>query len=245
LKKLKSKLWNPRNRASQEQPAFNFARKWKFIVLFTSFMALLPLFVMALVDFSLTRRIIEDEVQTSMLKILNSAVVSVSFCNERQKSVLEYMAHIDTGEDNDLFVVNKDGILVTASFYYGRSGTPLAVTPGQFKDEIGIEKDVTPNGNRVIAGYAKIPESPFIFILVKSEKMLTDLWFKPRLKLVGYLAISIILILLSIMGMATFLVGRIHSSDQKRSKAIHHAEHANKLASIGCCPRDQQPSGHH
>ncbi|MCP4722844.1 MAG: GHKL domain-containing protein, partial [Desulfobacteraceae bacterium] len=90
-----------------------------------------------------------------------------------------------------------------------------------------------PDKESVIAGYARIKNSPFILVQVKSKQWLTDLWFKPRLTMVWYLAASIVLILLSIMGMATYLVGRIHSADQKRIEVLHHAGYTNKLASIG------------
>lgn len=68
--------------------------------------------------------------------------------------------------------------------------------------------------------------------MVKSKKNLTDLWLKPRLKLIWYLIVSIFLILFSIMGMATYLVGRIHSADKKRIDA-RHAEYSYRVASIG------------
>ncbi|WP_299977309.1 ATP-binding protein [Desulfobacula sp.] len=234
LKKLKPAFWDHRDIAgSHSHTTFNFRRKWKLLVLFTSFMALLPLFVMTLVDFSLTRRIIEDEVESSMSKILSSAAASISFSKDLKKSALDYIVHSDAGEDNDIFVVNEDGALLTPSFYYGRPGTSDIFNVNLFNENSGIEEDVTPKGKPVIAGYARIPDTSLIFVLVKSKKWLTDLWLKPRLKLVWYLAVSIVLILLSIMGTATYLVGRIHSTDRKRTEALRHAEYAKKLASIG------------
>lgn len=234
LKKFKPAFWDHRDIAGKHpKTSFNFRRKWKLLVLFTSFMALLPLFVMTLVDFSLTRRVIEDEVKSSMSKILNAAVSSISFSTDLKKSALDYIVHSDPGEDNDIFVVNEDGTLLTTSFYYGKSGTPNAVNTKLFKEMAGIEKDVALNKKPVITGYARIKESSLILVLTKCEEELTDLWLKPRLKLVGYLAVSIMLILLSIMGTSTYLVRRIHSADRKRSEALHHAEYAKKLASIG------------
>ena len=234
LQKFKPAFWDHRDIAgSHTHTGFNFARKWKLIVLFTSFMALLPLFVMTLVDSNLTHRTLENEMKTSMSKILNSAAASISLSQDLKKSALDYIALQDCGKDNDIFVVSKDGTLLTPSFYYGKSGVPNTLNTSLFKDNSGIEEDVAPSKKPVIAGYARIPDSSLILVLVKSKKWLTDLWFKPRLKLIGYLIVSIILILLSIMGMATFLVGRIHSADRKRIEALHHAEYANKLASIG------------
>ncbi|MCD4722002.1 MAG: ATP-binding protein [Desulfobacula sp.] len=233
LQKLKPAFWDHRDIAgTHSHTGFNFTRKWKLIVLFTSFMALLPLFVMTLVDSRLTHRTIEDEMKSSMSKILNSAAASISLSKDLKKSALKYVALLDSGEDNDIFVVNETGTLLTPSFHYGKAGTPNALNTKQFKDKAGIEEDIALDGKAIIAGYARIPDSSLIVVLVKNKKWLTDLWFKPRLKLVGYLAVSIVLILLSIMG-STYLVGRIHSADRKRIKALHHAEYANKLASIG------------
>jgi signal transduction histidine kinase len=51
--------------------------------------------------------------------------------------------------------------------------------------------------------------------------------------LIGFLFFSIVLILTSILGVATYLVNRIHAADQRRVQALHQAAYANKLASIG------------
>jgi len=234
LKKLKPAFWDHRDITEKHShTSFNFRRKWKLIVLFTTFMALLPLFVMTLVDFNLTRKMIEDEVKTSMSKILTSAAVSVSLSKDQKKSAMDYIARFDPGKDNDLFLINKKGALLTSSFYYGGAQAADNLNVSMFQADTGIEEHVAFNGTKVIAAYARIPDTDLIFVLVNSQQWLTGLWLKPRLKLVWYLAFSIILILLSILGMATYLVGRIHSADRKRIEALHHAEYAKKLASIG------------
>jgi two-component system, NtrC family, sensor kinase len=233
LQKLKPAFWDYRDISDSHPHTINFRRKWKLIVLFTSFMALLPLFVMTLVDFSLTRRIIEDEVKNSMTKILSSAATSYSFSNDQEKCTLDYIAHLNPEENNDIFIVNENGSLLTPSFYYGSPGTPGAFDTSLFKEKSGIFDGVSPDKTLVISGYARVQDSSLVFVQVKSKKALTDLWLKPRLKMVWYLAGSIVLILLSIMGTTTFLVRNIYSADRKRVEALHHAEYANKLASIG------------
>ena len=60
-----------------------------------------------------------------------------------------------------------------------------------------------------------------------------DLWLKPRMRLIGFLLFSIAVILASILGVATYLVNRIHAADQRRVQALHQVEYANKLSSIG------------
>jgi signal transduction histidine kinase len=238
LTKFKPAFWNHQDiSVDHSHTTFTFQRKWKLIVLFTSFMALLPLFVMTLVDFSLTRRVIEDEVKSSMSKRLTITATAISFSFDPQignkKAASNYIALLDSKEEEDIFVVNEEGTLITHSFYYGKTGIPNGFDTRLFKDQAAIVEDVAPDKTRVIIGYAKIKDSSLTLVQVKVKQSLTDLWFKPRLKLVWYLAVSIVLILLSIMGMATYLVGRIHSANQKRIEVLHHAGYANKLASIG------------
>ncbi|MBU0969152.1 MAG: HAMP domain-containing histidine kinase [Proteobacteria bacterium] len=234
MNKFKPAFWNHRDIAGDHsQATFNFKQKWKLIVVFTSLMALLPLFGMTLVDFSLTRQMIEDEVKSGMSKTLNLAAASISCAHDRQTAALNYISLLDSKEGEDIFVVNEGGSLLTASSYYGKPGTANTFDTGLFNDQAAIVEHVTPDKTEVIIGYARIKDSPFTIVQVKSKQWLTDLWFKPRLKLVWYLAVSIVLILVSIMGTATYLVGRIHSADQKRIEILHHAGYANKLASIG------------
>jgi signal transduction histidine kinase len=70
-------------------------------------------------------------------------------------------------------------------------------------------------------------------MMVRQASGIMDLWFKPRLHLIGFLIFSIVLILASIVTMATYLVNRIHAADRRRIQALHQMANANKLASLG------------
>jgi signal transduction histidine kinase len=70
-------------------------------------------------------------------------------------------------------------------------------------------------------------------MMVRQESSIMDLWLKPRMRLIGFLLFSIAVILVSILGVATYLVNRIHAADQRRVQALHQVEYANKLSSIG------------
>ena len=54
-----------------------------------------------------------------------------------------------------------------------------------------------------------------------------------RLELIGFLIISVSVILLVILGTATYLVEQVFLADQRRVAMLHNVEYANKLASIG------------
>ncbi len=234
FKKLKPDFWDHRDITnSQPDSGFSFSRKWKLIVIFTSFMALLPLFVLTLVEFSITRQVIENEVKNNMLKVLNAVTASFSSSTQSGQSIDAFLSHLNLGKDNDIFIINHDGILLTPSFYYGAPGADTQLNIRLFNEFQGLRKAFTKTGLPIIAGYSKISDSPMIFILAKGEKWISSLYFSPRLKLLGYLAASIILILLSIMGTATYLVGRIHAADKKRLEVLRQTEYTSKLASIG------------
>ncbi len=114
LKKLKPAFWNHKDVASSHShTAFNFARKWKLIVLFTTFMAILPLLVMTYVDFNLTHKTIEEERKSSMLQVLNYAATAISVSKDIEQSALNYIAYAKSAGINDIFVVTSGGILLT------------------------------------------------------------------------------------------------------------------------------------
>lgn len=347
LKKIKPSFWDrPDSGDSHPHQPLNFQHKWKLIVVFTSFMALLPVLVVTLVEYRLTRRIMESEMKNTMTGILEPAAESLLYALDRQTAVVDLMVTADRGrylhsqeyiqeiqkeitavssnltgislvgndgdghdmggdpafcrspradanllvegvdknrylkfipasegapaklcvylcyfpgEDGafklrldldmdflahflipyhpgvsgDIFVADSDGILVTPSVFFGGAGGKTPFNWTGRKDKTGSFEYTRQGGESLMTGYARIPNSSLLLVMVKSKQRITELWFNPRLKLAGYLVVSILLILLSIMGMATYLVGRIHAADRKRTKALHHAGYSNKMASIG------------
>jgi len=239
LQRLKPAFWNHAD-DSGNYSGLNLKRKWKLIVLLTSILALSPLIIMTLVDFNLTRRTIETESNTRMINSLHTlaGIMAASLAQnpstDRAHVLWQDAFHqLNTGSDNDLFLVDATGHLVTPSFHYDRKNGQATLDTRLFTQTDGIVDWQTPDGTAVLAGYARIPGTPLTLVQLRQADWLKDLWLKPRLKLLWFLCVSIVLILLSIMGMATYLVGRIHASERRRIEALHHEEHANRLASIG------------
>jgi two-component system, NtrC family, sensor kinase len=239
LHRLKPAFWDFPDTAAGHS-GLNLKRKWKMLVLVTAVLALSPLVIMTLVDFSLTRRTIETEANTSMLTSLNTiaAVMSASLAENGSVSSTtplwhNIFHHVNTGMENDLFLIDNTGKLLTPSIYYDSSDNRTSLDAGLFSGSEGIVNSQAPDGTPLLAGYAKINGTPLTLVQLQKADRLRDLWLKPRLKLLWFLCASIGFILLSIMGMATFLVSRLHKSERRRIEALHHEEHANRLASIG------------
>ena len=142
------------------------------------------------------------------------------------------LTQLDIGEKDDAFLIDRQGTLQTPSRFRGRpldkidlavppsvSGTTVVEVPGA-------------HGKSMIMGYARIPGTDFILVILRDRTALMHLWVKPRIERVGFLILGIVLILFAILGMATFLVHRIHAADQRRIHELHRVEYANKLTSI-------------
>jgi signal transduction histidine kinase len=143
------------------------------------------------------------------------------------------IARLDLDEAVDAFITNTRGVLQTSSRHFGGRFDQVPLTIPETLNGTRVLRTVDRSGRAVLMGVAPIPDSPFLLMMVRQESGITDLWLKPRMHLIGFLLFSIALILASILGVATYLVNRIHSADRRRVQALHQAAYANKLASIG------------
>ena len=143
------------------------------------------------------------------------------------------IAQLDLDETVDVFIANTHGVLQTSSRHFGSRFEQVPLAIPETLDGTRVLRTVDRAGRTVLMGIAPIPDSPFLLMMVRQESGITDLWLKPRMHLIGFLFFSIVLILASILGVATYLVNRIHAADQRRVQALHQAAYANKLASIG------------
>jgi two-component system NtrC family sensor kinase len=84
-----------------------------------------------------------------------------------------------------------------------------------------------------LIGYKYIEDTPFILMIVKNKRELMKPWQETRLKLIAFLVVSVILILVVILSTVTRMVNKIYMADEKRVVALHQAEYANKMASVG------------
>jgi signal transduction histidine kinase len=89
------------------------------------------------------------------------------------------------------------------------------------------------NGEPLRISYAQIERSPFTLVLMSQRGSLQAGWVSLRRELLGFLAISIVLILAVVVGGSTYMVNRAREADLKRAALYHKMEYTNKLAAIG------------
>jgi len=347
IKKIKPKFWDYHDAAAGHHlHVFSFRRKWMLIVALTSVVSLIPLIIMSIIDYRLSRGVIETEMLTNTSRMVSNTSRTVSFFLAQRKAALNFVLHdnsyqsmgepgrlatilknlqsgvggftdiglvnadgnmeayigpyqlyganlcsekcyrqvlkngtyisdvtgnkgvdrrivvaikhdlpdntffvlraaldagplhsllsqLDIGPNDDAFIINENGILQTPSRHHGSLYDKIDLPVPKHSSEAKVLEAEDASSNPILIGYAHIPGTSLILMIIKNKSEAMTLWLRPRLKLIGFLVLSIAIILFAILGGATYLVNRIHVADQKRVAALHQVEYTNKLASLG------------
>jgi signal transduction histidine kinase len=143
------------------------------------------------------------------------------------------VAQIEVGPKGDLFMINNDGVLQTPSRYHGAVFNKIPIKVPQSSSRTGVFESVNGAKDRIVIGYAYIPETPYILMMIQEQSERIRPWYKTTWAFSLILAASIIMILLVTLGVATHLVNRIHEADQERLDTLHQVEYASKMVSLG------------
>jgi two-component system, NtrC family, sensor kinase len=167
---------------------------------------------------------IKQEMPNGQFLVLRAAIDT--------KKLSKSLADLDIGEQDDAFLIDGNGILQTPSRRHGGVLSKFNLPVPDFSLTTRVIETTTVDVEPIILGYAYIPGTSIALMILRQKGQLLHLWYKPRIELVGFLALSIAGVLFAVLAMATFLVHRIHVADQKRVNALHQVEYANKLTSI-------------
>ncbi len=144
----------------------------------------------------------------------------------------DLLAEVEVSGQGDIFLVTREGVLQTPSRFFGNALDRLPLKVPAFAEKTQV-METHLQAEPLVIGYAFIQETPFILMAVKKKAELMKPWNETRRKLIVFLAISITVIVLVVLGVATFLVNQIFAADHKRVMALHQVEYANKMASLG------------
>lgn len=140
---------------------------------------------------------------------------------------------LDLGRNTDAFLVNQDGVLQTASLFYGDVLAEIDIDiPQRFRNREVID-EYEADDKWISRGYAFIDKSPFILmVIIRGESPLTH-WLYRRTGLLWFLGISAILIMMVIFYGTSHTVRRLRELDKRRARMLHNVEYTNKMATIG------------
>jgi len=147
-------------------------------------------------------------------------------------SLLNLINGMVLGMEEDAFILDKEGVFLISAgsrkagmdlSYLRDLGDPMTKNVFKIKDE---------NNETLIAGHALVPGTFWRLVVTSPQKEIIANWYRPRLRLIWVLALSIALLVLVILGTATYIVNHLHHADQRRIMALHQVEYTNKLNSI-------------
>ena len=144
-----------------------------------------------------------------------------------------HLSKIQISGGDDFFIINRKGVLQTPSRIYGKALEKISLPIPEYAPKTMVFEGKDEFGRSLIIGYSYIENSPFILMVIKQKYEVMKPWYKNRIDLIGLLIFSIFMILIVILGVATFFVEKIHLSDQKQTAIFHKVEYSNKMASLG------------
>lgn len=133
----------------------------------------------------------------------------------------------------DAFIINHEGTLQTPSHSNGKVFEKISLPLPDYAPKTRVLEWKSAHGVPLIIGYRYIADTPFILMVVKQKSLLMKPWHKTRTELIWFLAVSVSVIMIVILGGATYLVNNIYQADQRRLMTLHEVEYASKMASLG------------
>jgi two-component system NtrC family sensor kinase len=133
----------------------------------------------------------------------------------------------------DAFIINGEGVLQTPSRLFGAVMERSSLPTLPYSTEANLIEIEEESGEPLMVSYVQIERSPFTLVLASPRGTLQAGWISLRRDLLGFLAITIVIILAVVVGASTYMVNRAREEDLKRRALYHKMEYTNKLAAIG------------
>ena len=143
------------------------------------------------------------------------------------------LSSLDLSKGEDVFLVNRDGVLQTPSKWNGKVFSKVGFKLPEQSFRTKVKEILYHKGDPVMLGYAYLKNTPFVLLYVKTEAEFMGGWQSSRNTVLWFTIISVALIILVMWAVASYLVERIYIADMTRSKALQQMEHHNRMASIG------------
>lgn len=145
----------------------------------------------------------------------------------------ELLGNLEMAGKGDAFIVNNEGILQTSSKKYGEVLEKIPIPVPAFTPKTELMDASDSQGRELLVGYRFVEDTPFIIMIVKEKSDLLQPWFRTRFLLIGFLLVSVTVIMGVIAATAAYLIKKMRIADEQRLLSFHKLEYSNKLAAIG------------
>lgn len=144
-----------------------------------------------------------------------------------------HLSHLELQGNGDAFLINFDGVIQTSSRSHGNVLDKITWPVPGFSERTEVLESTDGKGQKIVVGYAYIPDTPFILMITKEKNLLMESWRKTQELLFIFVFLTVVVVLVVVYWVATYLVHQIYLADLKRVQTLHEAEQSSKLASIG------------
>jgi len=144
----------------------------------------------------------------------------------------KYIEAVVTERTDDIFIIDNEGILQTASTFYGKVENYHVDNTLPGKTGIAINEMLT-GGNRSMHALVRIEGTPWILVIIRKGYAYGSNWAFFQRQLVLTLFGGLLLGFLVVWRTANLLADRIRESDEKREGILAEVQHNSRLASIG------------
>lgn len=145
----------------------------------------------------------------------------------------DLLSTLELSAQGSAFIINTSGVLQSPARHHDRVFEKIAIPVPAYSDATEVTQYEDPYEGTYILGYAYIPDTPFILMIAKKKSEMMKTWHKTRIEIFLFLSVGVIIVLIGVVGFATYFVNNIYIAEQRRVKTLHQVEYANKLASIG------------
>jgi signal transduction histidine kinase len=141
------------------------------------------------------------------------------------------------GDNDDIFLVNRSGVIQTPSLRYGDvlGSSPIEVPPASPHTEV-----LRIGGDRrepVTMGYAYVStnhaDTPFVLLLIRGGSSVGRVSSWLLTSRIVFVACTIVGIVLVVAVTSSYMFNRLYDADGEKARAISHMEDVNRLASLG------------
>jgi len=151
------------------------------------------------------------------------------------ETLYRYLSTINLKQDDDAFIINREGTLQTPSRSHGRLLEKVILGIPTPKQGILFTDLMINEQSSFILGYAPIPNSQWFLGVVVKSTVYSKLFgiFRSGLAVFYLVGVLIALGIIVNLRISFTVVNWIREAEQKREEAIVETEHSGKLASIG------------
>jgi signal transduction histidine kinase len=151
--------------------------------------------------------------------------------------LIQTLSSYRTGEHADIFLVNRSGVIQTASKHYGDIFQKMALPIPDYSPRTQAVIETDNQKRPIIRGYAfistQIASTPFILMVVKQKAGMTKVWRQLNANFNWFVLLDIIAILIVIPITCTFIINMLYLTDKAKAEAMAVMEQNCQMASIG------------